>query len=135
MLPSEAAKAYHYPAGRSMENIAIATIQLGGSYNPQDVLDYCDKYGYIRPQMYMVNVDGATPQYTGADGADGEVCLDIGMIAGIAQGCKHITFFCPNTEQGFADGIDAATTHPLKPVAITISWGAPISSWTDTGRG
>ena len=134
MLPSQVIKAYNLPAGRSLENIAVATVQLGGSFNPQDIISYCDKHGYIHPQLYIEYVDGAKAEYTGANGADGEVGLDICMIVAIAQGCKHITFFCPNTEQGFADGIDAAANHPLSPVAITISWGAPISAWTAKGR-
>ena len=133
MLPSAVAKAYNFPAGRNLQDQCIAIIELGGGYMAADVNAYCDKHGYPRPELYNAFVDGAVEQLSGPNGADGEVCLDLCVIAGAAPGVKILTVFAPNTEQGFADAVLCALDHELKPCAISISWGAPISGWNPKG--
>lgn len=135
MLPSEVSKAYNFPQGRSLEQQCVAIVELGGGYSSPTIFSYCDKNGYQHPELYNEFVDGALDFMTGPSGADGEVCLDICVIAGVAQGVKILTIFAPNSEQGFADAINAAVNHELKPCAISISWGAPVvGAWTDQGR-
>lgn len=134
MLPSAVAKAYNFPEGRSLEKQTVAIIQLGGSFNPQDILDYCDKHGYIKPELYIETVDNAVLEYTGPNGADGEVCLDTCVVAAVAQGVRIVNIFAPNSESGFAHAIESALDHDLKPCVISISWGAPITRWTVKGR-
>jgi kumamolisin len=76
-------------------------------------------------------VDKGKNKPTNANGADGEVMLDIEVAASVAPGAKIVVYFTPNTDQGFTDAITTAvhdTTH--KPSVISISWGGPESSWT-----
>jgi kumamolisin len=134
-LPTDISKAYNFPApGDSITNKCVAIIELGGGFNPQDVYNYCDRNKYTRPVITTYLVDGATNVEVGANGADGEVCLDIDIVAAVAPGVNILVVFCPNTEDGFAAGIMAAVNHPLNPCAISISWGGAEDGWSEGGR-
>jgi kumamolisin len=71
-------------------------------------------------------VDGATPASDGPDGADGEVMLDVEVIAAVAPGAKQRVYFAPNTDQGFLDAVRQACAECDY---VSISWGGPESSW------
>ena len=81
--------------------------------------------------MTAVGVDGASnvadqdPQ-----GADGEVLLDIEVVGSVAPGAVQLVYFAPNTDQGFVDAVTDAVHAEPTPVAVSISWGGPESSWT-----
>ena len=63
--------------------------------------------------------------------ADGEVMLDIEIAAAVAPGANIVVHFAANSDQGFIDAISTAVHDPAsKPGVISISWGAPESSWT-----
>jgi len=132
-LPSLVAKVYNFPLGRSLNDICVAIVELGGGVSLSDIYSFCAKNGYLNPEIHIDCVGGAVPVLSGPTGADGEVMLDIEIIAAVAQGVKILIVFAPNTDAGFAQGIKAARTHSLKPCTISISWGAPISSWSDSG--
>ncbi len=80
-------------------------------------------------------MDGARNEWTGnPNGPDGEVILDIAVVAGACaystgQPAKILMVFAPNTDQGFRDAVLAVGSHPSKPVACGISWGASESAW------
>ncbi len=57
--------------------------------------------------------------------------LDIEVVAAIAPGAKIVVYFAPNTDQGFIDAVATAVHDTTNnPSVISISWGAPESSWT-----
>ena len=57
--------------------------------------------------------------------------LDIEIAGAVAQGANIVVYFCPNTDQGFQDGLSTAIHDQLnRPSVISISWGGPESSWT-----
>jgi kumamolisin len=69
-----------------------------------------------------INLPGTT--------ADAEVMLDIEVLGALVPAATIAVYFAPNTDQGFYEAISQAahdTTH--KPSVISISWGAPESSW------
>jgi kumamolisin len=70
-------------------------------------------------------VPGQDPQ-----GADGEVLLDIEVVGAVAPGAAQLVYFAPNTDRGFVDAVTAAVHAQPTPVAVSISWGGPESSWT-----
>jgi len=106
-------------------------LELGGIFSLTDIVTYCHRYGYKVPTMTAVFIDGALAQ-SDPYGADGEVCLDIDVIAAVAQGCQIVVVFAPNTDQGFIDGVkECLDTHPD---AISISWGAPENTWSQQAR-
>jgi len=129
--PVQVAELYGFPAGASAAGQTIGLIELGGGYREADITAYFQTLGIAAPTMTAVAVDGGANTPGTANGADGEVMLDIEVCASVAAGAKVAVYFAPNTDQGFMDAITTAvhdTTN--KPSVISISWGGPESSWT-----
>ncbi len=129
--PVQVAQAYQFPTAASAAGETIAIIELGGGFRQADITAYFKSIGVVAPKVTAVLVDGGKNAPTTADGADGEVMLDIEVAGAVAPGAKLVVYFAPNTDQGFIDAISTAV-HDTKnnPSVISISWGGPESSWT-----
>ena len=133
--PVQVAEAYGLAAGATATGQTIAILELGGGYRAADLTAYFKSLGLVAPTITAVSVDKGKNTPGNANGADGEVMLDIEVCAAVAQGAKIVVYFAPNTDQGFIDAISAAVhdaTH--KPSVLSISWGGPESSWTAQSR-
>ncbi|MDW5267771.1 MULTISPECIES: protease pro-enzyme activation domain-containing protein [Acidobacteriaceae] len=129
--PVQVAQLYQFPANASGAGQTIGILELGGGYRTADLTAYFKTLGQTAPTVTAVSVDGAKNSPSTADGADGEVMLDIEVSAAVAPGANIAVYFAPNTDQGFLDGLDAAihdTTN--KPSVISISWGSAEANWT-----
>jgi len=131
-LPSQIAERYSFPAGYQLWNRRLAIVELGGSYSSSTVYTYCRQFGYQLPRLRSFTIDGQGVISDGPDGADGEVQLDIEVAAAVCPGLNIDIYFAPNTIQGFSDGIAAAARSGVD--AISISWGAPEDSYTESDR-
>jgi kumamolisin len=137
-IPPQVAQVYNFPAapagktGGAEQTIGI--IELGGGYHPGDISNYFAKtIGITAPTVTDVILDGGSNDPTTASSADGEVLLDIEVAGSVAPGAKIVVYFTTNTDQGFQDAISTAihdTTN--NPDVISISWGGPESSWSQT---
>ncbi len=57
--------------------------------------------------------------------------LDIEIAGAIAPGATLAVYFTPNSDAGFIDAVSRAVHDTSnKPSVISISWGAPESTWT-----
>lgn len=122
---------YGVPKGTSAVGQKVGIIELGGGYTAKDVQAYCGQLGIPVPAMSDVSVDGGTNAPTnGGDPstADGEVSLDIDVVSALAPGAAISMYFAPNTDQGFIDAIAQAVKDGC--TAVSISWGAPESQWS-----
>jgi kumamolisin len=129
--PAQVGQLYQFPQGATASGQTIGIIELGGGYRTKDLTTYFKGLSLKAPKLTAVSVDGGKNTPGTANGADGEVMLDIEVSAAIAQGAKIVVYFAPNTDQGFIDAVSSAvhdTTN--KPSVISISWGGPESSWT-----
>jgi kumamolisin len=129
--PVQVGQLYQFPQGATASGQTIGIIELGGGYRTKDLTTYFKGLGVKAPKLTAVSVDGGKNTPGNANGADGEVMLDIEVSAAIAAGAKIVVYFAPNTDQGFIDAVSSAvhdTTN--KPSVISISWGGPESSWT-----
>jgi kumamolisin len=129
--PLQVAQLYQFPQGATAAGQTIGIIELGGGYRTADLTAYFKGLGLKAPSVTAVPVDGGKNTPGNANGADGEVMLDIEVSAAVAPGAKIAVYFAPNTDQGFIDAVGSAvhdTTN--KPSVISISWGGPESSWT-----
>lgn len=129
--PVQVADIYQFPAGTDGAGHTVAIIELGGGFSQADLTSYFDSLGIPVPSVTAVGVDGAT-NVPGQDpqGADGEVLLDIEVVGAVAPGATQLVYFAPNTDQGFLDAVTNAVHATPTPVAVSISWGGPESSWT-----
>src|SRR5271168_4583809 len=129
--PVQVGELYQFPKGAKAAGQTIGIIELGGGYRAADLTAYFKGLGQKAPKVIAVSVDKGKNTPGNANGADGEVMLDIEVSAAVAPGAKIVVYFAPNTDQGFIDAVSSAvhdTTH--KPSVISISWGGPESSWT-----
>jgi kumamolisin len=137
-IPPQVAQIYNFPiapagtSGGAGQTIGI--IELGGGYNPTDITNYFSQtIGIPAPTVTAVTLDGGSNDPTNANSADGEVLLDIEVAGSIAPGASIVVYFTTNTDQGFQDAISTAihdTTN--NPSVISISWGGPESTWSQT---
>jgi kumamolisin len=129
--PVQVGELYQFPKGAKAAGQTIGIIELGGGYRAADLTAYFKGLGQPAPKVIAVSVDKGKNSPGNANGADGEVMLDIEVSASVAPGARIVVYFAPNTDQGFIDAISSAvhdTTN--KPSVISISWGGPESSWT-----
>ncbi|MGA7156786.1 MAG: S53 family peptidase [Acidobacteriaceae bacterium] len=129
--PVQVGELYGFPAGATASGQTIGIVELGGGYRTADLTAYFKTLGRSAPSVTAVSVDGGKNTPGNANGADGEVMLDIEVCGAIAQGAKIVVYFATNTDQGFIDAVSTAvhdTTN--KPSVISISWGGPESTWT-----
>jgi kumamolisin len=131
--PPQVASLYDFPAGINGKGECIAIIELGGGYRTADLKSYFRKLGIPKPVVKARSVDGGHNQPTGnPNGPDAEVMLDIEVAGAAAPGAKIVVYFAPNSDAGFLDAVATAIHDNLnKPSAVSISWGAPESEWTD----
>jgi len=130
--PVEVARAYDFPSGATGAGQCVAILELGGGYRESDLEAYFGDLGIPVPTVTAVSVDGATNSPAGdPDSADGEVLLDIEVIGAVAPGAHVAVYFAPNTDQGFIDAVTTAVHDEINaPSIVSISWGAPESTWT-----
>ncbi|MBV8445311.1 MAG: S8 family serine peptidase [Candidatus Dormibacteraeota bacterium] len=128
----DVARAYGLPAGAAASGSVIGIVELGGGYTDSDVTAYAAALRIAVPQVTAVSVDGVSNSPSGSvSSPDGEVALDIDVIAAVAAGAAIRVYFAPNTEQGFVDAIATAARDGC--VAVSISWGAPEADWSSSG--
>lgn len=130
-LPNEVGALYGFPGNADGSGECIGIIELSGGFRNSDITRAFAAMGQAAPVITAVSVDGAANSPATNPDADGEVALDIQVAGGNAPGAAIAVYFAPNSEAGFIDAISAAvadSTH--QPSIITISWGAPESSWS-----
>lgn len=129
-LPNEVAALYGF-GDLDASGQCIALIELGGGYRDADNRAAFEAMRLALPEVILVSVDGADNAPGNANGADGEVALDIQVAGGTAPGAKIAVYFAPNTSQGFVDAVTRAIhDEGNAPSAISISWGAPEPDWS-----
>jgi kumamolisin len=124
----QVASLYDFPANTDGTGQTIALIELGGGYNASDLSTYFSGLNLSVPTVTAVDVDGGSN--SPGQSADGEVELDIEVSGAVAPKASIVVYFAPNTDQGFSDAISDAINATPTPIAVSISWGGPESSWS-----
>ncbi|MBS0578995.1 MAG: S8 family serine peptidase [Proteobacteria bacterium] len=132
--PPQLGALYAFPAGTDGAGQTVGIIELGGGFRAQDLTQYFRGLGLTRPpSVIAVSVAGGKNE-PGGD-ADGEVMLDIEVIGALAPAASIVVYFAPNTDRGFYEAISqAAHDASHRPGVISISWGGPEDSWSDSAR-
>jgi kumamolisin len=123
----QVASLYDFPASTDGTGQTIALIELGGGYTASDLSTYFSGLNLSVPTVTSVDVDGGSN--SPGSSADGEVELDIEVSGAVAPKASIVVYFAPNTDQGFIDAISDAVNATPSPIAVSISWGGPESSW------
>lgn len=106
--------------------------RAGGGYRAAEISTYLKSLGLTPAHIVAVGVDGAHNAPSGnPNGDDGEVVLDVEVVASVAPKATVAVYFAPNTDRGFLDAVTTAVHDTRRrPTVISISWGGPEPSWT-----
>ena len=120
-IPSQLATHYSFPKGDGSGQ-TVALLEFGGGYFPSDLQEFCKLAGVAVPKVKTVSTDGtATNQ---KDGAEGEVMLDIEVVAGVCPKASIVVYFADFTEQGWITILDAVMQDSTNdPGVVSVSWG------------
>jgi kumamolisin len=119
--PKKLAQHYNFPTGDGTGQ-AVGLLEFGGGYFEQDLAKFCKLTGTQLPTVKPISTDG-TPTDT-KDGAEGEVMLDIEVVAGVCPKSTIVVYFADWSEQGWITALDAATQDKENdPGVISGSWG------------
>lgn len=130
--PTQVAQAYDFPAKATGQGQCVAIIELGGGFKAAEITTYLKGLGLGPADVVAVSVDGGHNAPTGdPNSADGEVVLDIEVVAAVAPKASIAVYFAPNTDRGFLDALTTAVHDAHRnPGVISISWGGPEPTWT-----
>ena len=120
-IPSELATHYNFPPGDGTGQ-TVGILEFGGGYFPADLQQFCALAGVSVPKVKAISTDGTST--SAHDGAEGEVMLDIEVVAGICPKATIVAYFADFTEQGWITAIDAAVHDATNdPGVVSASWG------------
>lgn len=121
-FPAELAKIYEFPPGDGAGQ-TIGILEFGGGYFASDLSAFCQAAGVSPvPEIKVVSVDHASTSKR--DGAEGEVMLDVEVLAGVCPKAKLVVYFSKFTTQGWVDAVDTVVHDQTNdPSVLSISWG------------
>jgi len=121
-FPGDLASLYSFPTTGAAGQ-CVALLEFGGGYFPDDLAAFCAAAQITAaPAVVAKSVDG-TPT-NAHDGAEGEVMLDVEVVAGAAPGAKIVLYFAAFTEQGWVEALDAVLNDTdSAPSVVSASWG------------
>ena len=129
--PQQLAQHYNYPAGDGTGQ-TVGILEFGGGFFEQDLTKFCKLAGVSVPQVQAISTDGTST--SARDGAEGEVMLDVEVVAGVCPKALIVLYFADFTEQGWITALDAASQDQTNdPGVISVSWGYAEDAdiWTD----
>jgi kumamolisin len=128
--PSQLAAHYNFPPGDGSGQ-AVGLLEFGGGYFPADLQQFCTLAGIAPPEVIPVSTDGTST--SAKDGAEGEVMLDIEVVAGACPKANIVVYFAHWGEKGWITAIDAAVQDKQhNPGVVSVSGGLPEdeATWT-----
>jgi kumamolisin len=139
--PNELSQGYVFPADPATtaaeqgKGACVAILELGGGWTTQNLTSTFSQISFAAPTVYNVSVDGGANDGGADANASGEVMLDIWCVGAVAPQAIQVTYFAPNTFQGFIDTITAvAIDTTYNPSVLSISWGTTDTNWTSGQR-
>jgi len=130
-FPADLAKVYEFPSGDGSGQ-SVAILEFGGGFFADDLQAFNRLAGVKNAAaVEVISVDHAATN--ARDGAEGEVMLDVEVIAGIAPQANVGIYFSSFTEKGWVDVLDRALHDARANSVISVSWGTSEDGawWTD----
>jgi kumamolisin len=122
---------YNFPPGLDGTGQTIGIVELGGGFTEADLDGYYAAAGVnSKPQIQVAPVKGGatnSPDPNAQDQPDGEVLLDMEVIAGIANGATLRMYFVKNgsDKQCLLGVATAVQDTAAKLSVLSLSWGGP----------
>lgn len=131
-FPAELATIYSFPPGDGSGQ-TVGLLEFGGGFFADDLAAFCQNANITVPTVNLVSVNNTPTNQR--DGAEGEVMLDVEVVAGVCPKAAIVVYFSTFDEGGWVSAIDTAIHDQQNPISVlSISWGyaedAP-GAWTD----
>jgi len=129
--PAELATIYSFPPGDGTGQ-TVGLLEFGGGFFQDDLTTFCQNANVAVPAVKLVSVNNTPTNQR--DGAEGEVMLDVEVVAGVCPKAKIVVYFSSFDEGGWVAAVDTAVHDDQNPLnVLSISWGyaedAP-GAWT-----
>jgi kumamolisin len=120
-FPAELAAIYNFPAGDGSGQ-TVGLLEFGGGYFPDDLTTFCQNANIQTPTVKAVSVNNTPTDQQ--DGAEGEVMLDVEVVAGVCPQATIVVYFSTFDENGWISALDTAVHDKDNPLSvISVSWG------------
>ena len=120
-FPAELATIYSFPAGDG-QGQTVGLLEFGGGFFADDLATFCQNANVAVPTVKTVSVNNTPTNQR--DGAEGEVMLDVEVVAGVCPAATIVVYFSSFDESGWVDIIDTAIHDQNNPLTvISCSWG------------
>jgi kumamolisin len=104
--PAKLTTRYNFPPAQG-NGQAVGILEFGGGFFEQDLEKFCKLTGGPVPIVKPISTDGSPT--TARDGAEGEVMLDVEIVAGCCPNSTIVLYFANWSEQGWIAALDAVT--------------------------
>jgi kumamolisin len=119
--PAELASVYAFPAGNG-QGQTIGILEFGGGFFPDDLAAFCKSAQVPVPGVKAISVNNTPTNQK--DGAEGEVMLDVEIVAGVCPAASIVVYFSSFDENGWITAIDTAVQDKQNPLTVlSCSWG------------
>jgi len=119
--PAELASIYSFPDGNG-KGQTIGLVEFGGGYFESDLATFCQNANVSMPSVRTVSVNNTPTNQK--DGAEGEVMLDVEVVAGACPAADIVVYFSSFDESGWVSVVDTAVHDQTSPISVlSISWG------------
>lgn len=120
-FPAELAAIYAFPAGDGGGQ-TVGLLEFGGGFFSDDLATFCKNANIPVPTVRPVSVDNTPTNQR--DGAEGEVMLDVEVVAGVCPAASIVVYFSSFDENGWVNALDTAIHDETNPLTvISCSWG------------
>ena len=129
-LPSQLAAHYNFPPGDGAGQ-TVGLLEFGGGYFESDLKHFCQSAKISLPTVKPISADGTATN--ARDGAEGEVMLDVEVVAGACPKATIAVYFAQFTEEGWVAVLDKALQDKANnPRILSVSWGyaEKAETWT-----
>ena len=119
--PAELATIYAFPDGNG-KGQTVGILEFGGGYFADDLATFCKNASVSVPSVKAISVNNTPTNQR--DGAEGEVMLDVEVIAGVCPAASIVVYFSTFDESGWVSAIDTAVHDKTNPLTVlSVSWG------------
>ena len=108
----------------------IGILRYGGAFDTRDFTAMLAAHGVSAAIPEIVTCDGASAAGFHVASFEGELAIDVQMIAAHAPGARVVLYTTSHGERGFLDAIAYALFDARRPATFSISFGFPEFRWT-----
>jgi kumamolisin len=120
-FPAELASIYNFPDGDGSGQ-TVGILEFGGGYFEDDLATFAQNANIQMPTVKTVSINNTPTDQK--DGAEGEVMLDVEVVAGVCPKATIVLYFSTFDENGWISALDTAVHDAENPLSvISVSWG------------